>query len=216
MNNNKSWLFRRIIGLAWAVGTSSWAQVQFPVAAPAPKVGDIAKYRTIDLWNNKELRTSQSELVEVQPDRFVVRFSMSTRTDPSTLYYTSHWGPCRTMQGADQSVCAGSFKFPMKLGDKYTYEKLPWPNGQGHSTATCEVKAEEKVSTPAGAFDTVRIECAGFWDRVFGGTFSGNQSEKLWYAPKINRLVQSEYTNHTSGGKLDTRERTDLIEFVAK
>jgi hypothetical protein len=205
-----------MFALLWGCASPGWAQLQLPVGPPTPKVGEIARYKTTDLWNNKELRTSQAELVEIQADRYVLRTSNSTRPEPVTAHFTSHWQPCRTMKDSDKSVCAGALKFPMQVGDKYGYEKLPWPNGNGHSSASCEVKAEEKVSLPAGTFDTLRVECAGFWNRVFGGTFSGRQSEVHWYAPSISRIVKTEFTNYDAGGKMDVRERGELVEFVAK
>jgi len=204
------------MALVWGCGSPGWAQLQLPVGPPAANVGDVAKYRTIDLWNDRELRTSRSELVEVTADRYVVRFSTSIQPEPTTVHFTSQWQPCRTMQGSDQSVCTGSLRFPMQIGDKYNYEKLPWLNGNGHSSASCEVKAEEKLALPAGTFDTVRIECSGFWNRVFGGTFSGRQTEVAWYAPKISRVVKFEFVNYNASGKLDIRERSELVEFSAK
>lgn len=211
-------VFGKVIFLAAMSGgsiTLAYAQVQFPIGFPAPKVGDTAKYRTVDLWNNKELSTSQTELVEIQNDRFVTRFMTSTDPAPRTVYFTREWQPCRAMRNSDQTVCAGSFKFPMQLGNKHTYEKLPWTNGDGHSTATCEVKAEEKVSVPVGAFDTVRIECAGFWNRVFNGNFSGRQTEVYWYAPTIGRLVKSQFMNFTSSGSPFDKTQTELVELTA-
>jgi len=195
--------------------TLAYSQVQFPVSLPALKVGDTAKYRTVDLWNNKELSTSQNELVEIQNDRLVTRFTTSTAPEPRTAHFTREWQPCRTMRNSDQAVCAGAFKFPMQLANKHTYEKLPWPNGNGHSTATCEVKAEEKVNVPAGAFDTVRIECAGYYNRVFDGSFSGRQMDVYWYGPTIGRLVKSQHFDFTSSGSPFNKTQTELIEFTA-
>lgn len=215
-NKISRWALPLAIACASPLAGTVWAQIKFPVGAPTPKVGDTAKYRVVDLWNNRELRTSQSELVEIQPDRLVLRATSSARPEPTTLNYTNHWQPCRTMQNSDKAVCAGSMKFPMQLGDKHAYEKLPWPNGMGYSGGNCEVKAEEKITLAVGTFDTVRVECSGFWNRVYGGTFSGNQSEVLWYAPQISRVVKTEFTNYDGGGKLDTRERSELIEFVGK
>jgi hypothetical protein len=104
----------------------------------------------------------------------------------------------------------------MQLGGTHSFEKLPWPNGQGHSSGKCEVVGEEKVTVPAGAFDAVKVECNGFWNRVFGGTFNGSQKETVWYAPSLSRMIKYEYVNYTSAGKLDTRELTELTEFKGR
>ena len=119
------------------------------------------------------------------------------------------------MRRSDEVVCTGSFKFPMQAGNKYNYEKLPWANRDGHSSASCEVKGEEKVTVPAGTFDAVRIECSGFWTRVFNGTGSGRQTEAQWYAPSINRFVKSQFSDTFGGGAPNTKNQTELLEFTA-
>ena len=191
------------------------SQVQFPVSPPALKVGEIAKYRMIDLWNNKELSTSQSELVEIQNDRFVTRSMTSTNPNPRTALFTREWLPCLSMRNSDQTVCAGAFKFPMQLANKHTYEKLPWITGNGHSSGACEVKAEEKVNVAAGTFDTVRIECAGFWNQVFDGASSGRQTEVYWYGPTVGRIVKSQFFNFRPNSSPFDKTQTELIEFTA-
>ncbi|HSV46669.1 MAG TPA: hypothetical protein VLJ58_12860 [Ramlibacter sp.] len=215
-----SYRFSRLAAAVAAAGAGLFmaatvcAQVQFPVPPPTPKVGEITKYRTVDLWNNSELGRSQNELVEVDKDGFVTRFTSTTVTQPRTARFTSEWQPCRSLQNSNSSVCAGSFKFPMQVGNKHSYEKQPWPNGQGHSSGECEVKGTEKLTVPAGSFDTVVIECKGHWNQVFGDAISGRQTETYWYAPALARPVRSEYFNFDPRGKPFTKNRTELVEFI--
>ena len=190
------------------------AQIQSPVAAPAPKVGEIVKYRNIDLWNNKELSTSESELVSVEEDAFVSRFKDTINPAPRTNRFNRSWQPCRNMQGSDKAVCAGALSFPMQIGSKHSYDKLPWPSGLGHSSANCEVKSEEKLTVPAGTYDTLRITCSGYWNRVFEGTFSGRYNETVWYAPAISRLVKSEYFDFQPNGAPFNKNQSVLIEII--
>ena len=113
-------------------------------------------------------------------------------------------------------VCAGALQFPLQVGNKHRFEKLPWQDGNGHSTDTCEVKGKENVTVPAGSFDTVRIECEGLWTRVFDGTFSGREIQNLWYSPAIKRFVKTQYTNYRSSGGVFDKTETQLVEFVNK
>lgn len=203
--------------LMFAITNAAWADVQFPVEAPTSKLGEVAKYRNTDLWNNKELRTSQVEIVEVQPEHFVMRVTASDEPQPRTSRFTRQWQPCRSMKNSDQMICAGALKFPMQIGGKHAYDNLPWANGNGHSSGSCEVKGQEKVSVPAGTFDAVRIDCGGYWNRVFGGVFSGRVTETHWYAPKISRVVKTQYTDYNSGsGGIFNKTQTELIEFTEK
>lgn len=202
-----------IAAILLAAAPASYAQLSFPLQLPDSRIGEVARYKSTDLWNNKQLRTSDIELVDVTADQFVVRVSSSDSTAPRTAYFTRQWQPCRTLQGADKAVCTGSLKFPLQIGDKYSYGKLPWPNGQGTMSANCEAVAEDKITVPAGSFDAVRIECSGYWNRVFGGTFGGRTKEVVWYAPAATRMVKYEYTSYDSAGKLDVRELTELLEL---
>lgn len=189
------------------------AQVQFPVALPSPKVGDIAKYRTIDMWTNKEISTGQFELVEIQAERLVIRGKSSAEAAESTGYRTREWNPCRSMQNSEQLVCGGALKFPLQIGNKHNFEKQPWSNRNGHNGAACEVKAEEKITLSAGAFDTVRIECAGFWNYVFGQSGNGQLTQSYWYAPAIGQVVKFQEI-YLSGGRPYNKFQTELTEFI--
>lgn len=191
------------------------AQMQFPLEMPAPKVGDTAKYRTIDLWNNTEISTSQTDIVEIQSERLITRSTSSTNSTPRTNVFTREWQPCRRMRGNDQPVCTGSLKFPMQLQDKHSYDKLPWPNGNGHTSGACQVKGEEKITVPAGAFATVRIECTGFWNRIYDQSDSGKMTELYWYAPSVARIVKSQYFDFNNSGSAVNKTQTEMIEFTA-
>ena len=153
--------------------TAATAQIQFPIGLPTPKVGDIAKYRALDLWNINELSASESELVEISAKNFVTRFKSSINPEPSTSRSDRSWNVCRSMQNSDSIVCDDSFRFPMQVGNKHSYKDYPNETGRSKFDAACEVIGQEKVTVPAGIFDTIRINCAGFYTRIFDGNWSG-------------------------------------------
>jgi hypothetical protein len=203
--------FLTVVGSAGL--TSARAQVQFPVDAPAPKVGEIVKYRAIDLWNKTELFTTQSELVAIEANHFVTRFKRSDRDAPGTERANMSWNFCRAMQNSDKQVCDGPLKFPMQIGNKHAYKEQPWSNGLGHWTATCEVVSEDKLTVPAGTFDTVRITCSGFYQRVFEGNWNGRFNNVTWYAPAISRVVKFEHYDF-NGAAAFNKQQTELVEFT--
>ncbi len=194
--------------------SSANAQVQFPVEKPTAKLGDVWKYRTVDLWTGKEASSISREFVGLEADRFTYRIKSSLNETVSTERQTTDLGICRTMRNSDQPVCVGAFSFPMQLGQKTEYEKQPFPNGVGHASAKCEVKAEEKVVVAAGTFDTVRVECVGFWNRVLGDGRSGRYTETHWYAPKVNRNVKYQYFNFNPVGEPVNKTQNELVEFI--
>lgn len=197
------------------LASTAHAQVQYPVGPPTPKPDDLAKTRKVDLWNNAELFTAQTEIVEIQADRLMTRFKSSADSETRTLMYTREWNPCRTMRNSDTAVCAGPLKFPLEPGGRHSYANLPNTTGRSHFSATCEVRSTEKVTVVAGTFDAVRIECSGFYNRVFDGDWSGKFTEALWYSPAMSRIVKSQFNDFTRTGSAFTKNQTELVEFIS-
>ncbi|MEF8705464.1 MAG: hypothetical protein V5B36_10045 [Candidatus Accumulibacter sp. UW25] len=198
------------------------AHAEIPEVAelPAPKVGEVWKYRTLDMWNNTELRQVEEELVEIQVDRLVFRGKGPGAAVPKTLYYGRSLASCRRMRDSEEEMCTGAMAFPLRVGNRSSYAKRPWRNGEGHSSAECEVKGVEGVTVPAGTFESFRVECDGNWHRIFESgptqSNSGRFQETLWYSPTVGRYVKSYYVGYAPRGGIYTKEQTELIEFVAK
>jgi hypothetical protein len=203
--------------LALIVLTASGISSQAQVSASAERItltkGDTWTYRTLDSWTDKELRQSQIEFATTDADNLVFRIT-NKATNVVTTYRTNlDLGACRTMQNTTEEVCKGPYKFPISQGQKTSYDKLPYPNGSGYSQADCSVVSTEKITVPAGSFDTFKIDCAGFWTNVFGSTANGNFKETIWYAPAVKRSVKSYYENRNSGNKISAKETTELLEY---
>lgn len=83
-----------------------------------------------------------------------------------------------------------SLSFPLRVGKRWrgqytgftAFNNLVW-DGE----TTCKAEAEEKITVPAGEFDTLRIECENGW-RV--GPKSGSSHATRWYAPAIGAVVK--------------------------
>ena len=204
-----------VLALSGLVCSAATAQIQFPLSRPNLKVGEVAKYRTIDLSKKTEISTSERELVQVSDEKLVERETSSVSPSPRDISYNRFWNSCRSLQYSTKVVCDGALKFPMQVGAKHEIKEHPWSNGQGHSSMKCEVKGEEKLTLAAGTFDTLRIECAGFWTDVIGNPrYAGQQSEILWYAPASGRIVRTQFTSLMSSGRPDRKTQTDLVEFI--
>lgn len=103
----------RLSNLAFATLTlclamTASAQTLFPVKAPTPKIGQIATFRTVDLWNNKGLSVSANELVAFEEDKMVIRTKVVGRVDVTTGRADKSWNICRSMRGSEKLVCEGS------------------------------------------------------------------------------------------------------------
>lgn len=205
------WLLALLIGVA----PSASPQIIFPIEKPSFKPGDRWTYRRIDGWNNTERSRTEIEFVSTEPERWVFR-SKNASGAFTTFRTNFDLQPCRAMRGSDQEVCTGAFKFPMSADFQNTYDKLPWMNGEGHSSARCEAKGNEDVTVPAGTFPAIRIECKGFWHRVFDlqqGGRSGRQEEIYWYSSVAKRPVKSQFVNSRPDGNPFDKWIDELVEF---
>lgn len=209
---------RKILTLAVLTAScfSLHAQVNAPAERPTYTKGDTWTYRVLDSWTDKELRQTQIEFAAAETDSLVFRFTNKSTNAVSTYRTDLDLNVCRSMQNSTDAACKGPYKFPASVEQKTSYDKLPYSNGSGFIQGECSVAAIEKVTVPAGTFDTYKIDCTGFWTNVFGSTATGNFKETIWYAPTAKRLVKSYYENRNSSNRISTKETTELLEYKVK
>ena len=59
--------FSQILSLVIAslISVAANAQVQLPITQPNLKVGEVTKWRVIDMWTNAEISTHESKVTQV-------------------------------------------------------------------------------------------------------------------------------------------------------
>ena len=172
--------------------------------AAAPAAGDTYVYRVTNGYNNVAVGKIQYRVDKVEADRV----ALSVTTDVPAL------GVARTeiydkdgnwlrhaMTNRDQPV-------DYEFAQPYTAYALPLDTGKSWSTRVNatnpatgqrnsvridgEVLGAERITVPAGAFDTIKIKrrvYAGDWGAF---TFETNIYETEWYSPQLGRAVRSE------------------------
>jgi hypothetical protein len=192
---------------------STLAQDMLPLERPVLTIGDTWKYRVQDGWNGAERQQYDNTVVAFEGDTVVLRGTSTTNANGFTLRVNLDQQICRSLRNDSAIVCDGALKFP--LGPKYEHkiEKHPWPNGNGTTSGECVGKGMEKVRVPAGEFDAFRVDCKGFWTRIFGGTGYGRNEDSTWYAPSVKRLVKYSYTDYTAQGNANDKFVHELLEY---
>jgi hypothetical protein len=173
-------------------------------AAPAPAVGDTYDYRVFNGYN-KEVRGQISYRVD-QTD--ADRITVSVATDIAAL------GPARTeiytqegnwlrhpVTNHDQPVeyefapAYPAYVLPLATGKSWSVRVNAVNPATGRRNSVRvdgEVLGAERITVPAGAFDTIKVRrrvYAGDWDGV---RFETNITETDWYAPALGRAVRTE------------------------
>jgi hypothetical protein len=193
------------------------AQASASTARPNLTKGDTWSYRVVDNWTDKELRQFQHEFAEVSTDNLVFRFTNKANNAVSTFRTDLDLNSCRAMKDSKELSCKGPYKFPLSIGQKTSYSKQPYANGNGFNDADCNIEAVEQLTVPAGSFETYKIACSGFWTTAVGEAYGGSFKETIWYAPSVKRFVKSYYENRSNRiNRLLTRETIELIEYKVK
>jgi hypothetical protein len=176
-----------------------------PAQAPQPRVGDRWTYRATDGYGNKVAWEEAYEITSIAPDAINVKVSVTGSGVNHTR--TEIWSaPGVMVQGAIYEAETRRFepawiryKFPMAPGDKWSQDirdpnQQPGPYGPMQSKVT--VGGYERVTTPAGAFDAIKIR---YFLRLDDETFWRYPTECdyfVWYAPELGVMVREEKKSH--------------------
>lgn len=114
---------------------------------------------------------------------------------PTEGVYGSGW---RTYQsgrsGLQFEPASRLLSLPLEIGKTWdaSYEGTTSTGAKLRVKSRSAVKAQEKLNTPAGEFDSFRIGSKGY---LSGVSFQGGCgiAQKVWYAPAIDRIVRLEY-----------------------
>jgi hypothetical protein len=177
---------------------------------PTLSPGDTWTYRVLDGWSGVEQSQSTRTFLEKNGDR--LKFSRTNDPSDADSFENLDLNPCRSLKNSTDVTCAGPFSFPLTVGQKIIYENQVFSNKLGHAAGTCIVKVIEKVTVPAGIFDTFRIDCDEQWIRKLEGSGGGTTKYTLWYSPIVKRSVKS-HVELTWNSKLQNKQINELVSF---
>ena len=173
-------------------------------AAAAPAAGDTYVYRVLNGYN-KELRGTVSYRVDKAEAN---RVEMSVATDAPALgtarteIYTNDGNWLRhVLTNHDQLVnyefspAFPAYVYPLEPGKSWSVRVSAVDSATGRRNSVRvdgKVLGNERVTTPAGAFDSIKVRrdvYAGDWDSFLRETHT---IETDWYAPALGRPVRME------------------------
>jgi hypothetical protein len=140
-----------------------------------------------------EINGSQKNEIPIQPD------------GPSQ-------GLLRLVVKSDQRT---DLKFPLSVGQKWTYQYETRPAGQPRDqrrSVEINVAGIEQVTTTAGAFKAYKLSKSENWSTTGrgGGTGGGSNTTTYFYSPETRSIVKSSNVNDKNPGTVET----ELIKFT--
>src|SRR5438128_5331887 len=162
--------------------------------APTVRVGDVWKYNRLDGFTNEVTFEFSRRVIGISDSEITVRQETKGRDGFLIVAYDRFWNLIDdgTLKFEPSN---GVQSFPVTIG-KVLRKEYREKNIKTGVFSVCTVSGQyvgwEKVTVPAGTFDTLRledeIEC-----RSTGADAAINKTaHKSWYAPSVNRIVRSE------------------------
>jgi len=188
-------------GVARAASILAFAAVP---AAAAPAAGDGYTYRVSNMYNNEVWGKADYRVERIEAGRVVIAFAtdvLALGVARTEVYTDDGNGLALALINHDRPVAyefaspLPAYQFPLDPGKSWSM-RVGAVNAQTGKRVNVRVDGDvagtERISTPAGSFDTIRIKrsiYAGDWD---GFRFETNIVETEWYAPALGRAVRLE------------------------
>ncbi len=185
-----------------AVGPVASMPSATPVVLPA--LGDTAVYRVINAYNGEVRGDVRYRVERVDREAVVVSVVSNATTEglPHTEIYTpdGNWLRHPVINHNipveyDFAPAYPAYPFPLAVGKSWSSRVNASGTAQarrGSVRVDGRVLGVERLTTPAGTFDTYKIRrqiYAGDWDGFLAET---NITEIEWYAPGLGRAVRTE------------------------
>jgi hypothetical protein len=210
------------VSLALAALSASVFAQEMP--APSYAVGDRWAYRETDLLTKNETGRWTETVTAANATEYWID---SRRVQRTTWRGDSVKGLHREQFLFDEAApeqrgktiatndagCA--YPWPLKVGMKFACtERYLWPNGWNvRYELKYTVEAAESVETPAGRFDTLRLEAKGFATNETNNNNVSGHERVIWLAPAAKREVRHEIRTRLRNGQLFRVEGRELMEF---
>jgi hypothetical protein len=220
--------------LAAAVGLSAVVQCAHAqsVQQPVFKEGDFWEYQMFDSWSNRMTSTFSKQVIGISGD--FIRVSYDLREISKT-------GDISRPQQNEATLRADLNATSMSGGEKYEKLYYKWPLEPGKkwiaqfkgdlapatanaaaqviaTTLNVEVKGWEKLTTPAGDFNTLKIIAKGNWvtSNSTQANGTGTFTATRWYSPDARSDVQYTYEAFGADGAPLTKTRQVLSSVNLK
>jgi len=200
--------------------------------APAYRVGDRWVYHGIEGFRVKTEWDETREVTAIGPQGITIRITQrgaapmnATRTEVFTAPGQMAIGAAYVNETRNFSVPLQLYNFPLAAGKVWnqwvgTYNDMTRETGQLNRYV--RVAGWDKVSTPAGSFDAIRLEVLMRLDDETFWRWPTTCNYAVWYAPAANAVVREnhnsqyvEKSSDASGGAGTIRTEYGVLELVS-
>jgi hypothetical protein len=185
---------------------------------PGPvRVGDRWSYDVKDDMTGDLRHEVTVVVVDVNDKEITTRATIRGKDRPQTMVFDLDWG--RIDDGTWKLRPNGiGIKKPLQVGKEWRSDANAMHMQSGvafRASGIAKVVGEERVTTPAGTFETYRVDTTVRLVNTMDQTKSSTWTFVFWYAPAVNRWVKRK-TEARSEGRLRDSSIEELTEYSRK
>jgi hypothetical protein len=187
---------------------------QSPVDGTSPRVGDKFTYNTKDEITGEPREAYVAVVTEVSDKEIVTGISAPGRNASQVVVLDRDLNRIDDATWKFKPNNAQGIRPPLAVGKtwRFEFDSRNTQNGAVfRTTGVSKVVAQETVTTPAGTFETFKIERHQSEYNTIAQTRITEVDSVTWYAPKINRWVRRTFVT-----RFDKRLRSSTSEELAE
>jgi hypothetical protein len=180
-----------------------------------PLVGDHWTYEIRDEIAGALKYTTVHVITQVSPNDIAMRTENLGHPGYGYLVYDHAWNLKDSSTWKYSPGDGTGIKTPLKVGSRWNFQSSDIYTGHGVSvkrSGSSKVVAEESVTTPAGTFETFKIETSATVRNANDPTKRSDLLLTTWYAPSVDHWVKRT-SKITINGHLDQDTSAELVEF---
>jgi hypothetical protein len=176
--------------------------------------GDRWVYEISDEITGDLKQTTTVVVIAVSDTEINTRVSTRGAARPRQIVFDPGWSRIDDDVWKFRPSDGAGVQLPLQVGKEWRFENkaTQFQNGTALSTTgQSKIVAQEKITTPAGTFDTFKMETTMRQVNSNDQTKAATVNIALWYAPAVNRWVRRTYKVQIEGRLRDshTEELTD-------
>ena len=163
---------------------------------PAIKVGDSWTYSFDDTRYSRPASSFTETVESVTADKITATWTMHDSGKSGTDVFDKDLGNL-----SSQGYTYKAYDFPLTVGKTWTFEYDASSGDKSwHHKVTGKVVGLEKVTVPAGTFDTTKVELIDYYNGSANGgwVWSGVVTDTRWYASAVRNYVERTFVDSGS------------------
>jgi hypothetical protein len=209
-----------VCGILSAGLAAAWPRV---LAAQAPaedavRVGDRWVYDTKDEITGDPKATYSHVVTQVSPKEIVVNVTSRGQNSSALVVFDHDWSLTENSAVKFKPNNGQSIRLPLSVGKEWRseYEARNSTSGAAYKGSfLSKVVAQEMVTTPAGTFETFKIELRGREVNTANPSRIFQFENNIWYAPQVNRWVRRTFVTKIQN-RVTTSTSEELADFSRK